>query len=217
MYVALALIAGLAGAMEVAREPVAIVLKYPNMQQISLAPADVMIYSDDIPQVETVTGAQVTFSQRSMAEMVAANVPEPTDKPTRPNEKRNQEEGEEAERLDHTPPFNGTVTGDVSIVKSGPNERIVLISNIRGDGIMQVLIKGDTAKTASGAAAKPVLNSPKLVVRNTKSATNVGIGGAAEPKALAGLSAEQRSSLDSHFKGKLPANLKVVSEAIIVK
>ena len=215
MYVALALITALGGMMEVTQEPVAIVVKYPDMQQISLSPQDVMIYSDDIPKVETVPNPQVTFSQRSLAQMAAANVPEPAEKPTLPNAKRKQG-GEEEESLDHTPPFNGTVTGDISIVKSGPNERIILITNIKGDGIMQVLIKGNTAKTASGKAAKPVLNAPKVLVRNTKQPLNVKIGNAAVAKPSMGLSLQERTSLDTHFKGAIPTNLKVVSEALTV-
>lgn len=213
MSVTLAILVGLVAALEVSQEPVAVVVKYPDMQQITLKAEDVMIYSEDIPQVETVTGSQITYSKRSMTDMVAANVPEPPpeSKPTLPNESRTKK------RLDHTPPFNGTVTGDVSIIESGPNERIIVVSNIQGDGVMQVLVKGGTAKKASGAAAAAVVESPKVIVRNSKAATKVAVGGAAEPKAASAMSTPQKSSLEQHFKGALPANLKIVSEAITVK
>ncbi|MEQ1841652.1 MAG: hypothetical protein ABL994_14690, partial [Verrucomicrobiales bacterium] len=130
MSVALAILVGLAAALEVSQEPVAVVVKYPQMQQISLTPEDVMLYSEDIPQVETIAGTQATYSQRSMTDMIAANGPEPPpeSKPTLPNESRTKK------RLDHTPPFNGTVTGDVSIIESAPDERIIVVSNIQGDG-----------------------------------------------------------------------------------
>lgn len=213
MTAVFALIVGLAGAMEVSTEPVAIVVQFPEMQQISLTPADVMIYSEDIPHVETITGAPVVYAQRSMAEMVAANVPEPPPefKPTLPNQNR------KGERLDHTPPFNGTVTGDISIVESGPNERIIVVSNIKGDGIMQVLVKGGTAKTSVGKASKPVLNTPKVVVRNSKAATNVRIEGGATQKTVPNLQAPQRAALESQFQGALPANVKIVAEPIVVQ
>jgi len=209
----LAFLVGLAAAMEVSTEPVAIVVQFPDMQQISLTPADVMIYSEDIPQVETVVGAPVVYAQRSMAEMVAANIPEPPpeSKPTLPNESRQKK------RLDHTPPFNGTVTGDVTIVESGPKERIIVVSNIKGDGIMQILVKGGTAKTATGKAAKPVMNTPKVIVRNSKAATNVEIEGVATPKAVPNLAAPQRTALERQFEGVLPANVKIVAEPIVVK
>ncbi|MBL7648307.1 MAG: hypothetical protein JNK74_19185 [Candidatus Hydrogenedentes bacterium] len=213
MSVALALLVGFAAALEVSQEPIAVVVKYPGMQQISLAPEDVMLYSEDIPQVETVNGAQVTYSQRSMTDMIAANVPEPPpeSKPTLPNESRTKK------RLDHTPPFNGTVTGDVSIIESAPDERIIVVSNIQGDGVLQVLVKGGTAKKATGAPAAAVVESPKVIVRNSKAATKVAVGGTAEPKAASAMSAPQKSSLEKHFKGALPENLKIVSEPITVK
>lgn len=214
MYLALACIMGLTGAMEVSREPVAIVVQYPGMQDISLSPDDVMIYSEDIARVESVSEASVTYSQRTMAEMVAANVPEPPpeSKPTLPNEGRNKK------RLDHTPPFEGTVTGDVTIIESGPNERIILLSNLQGDGIMEVLVKGGTAKTASGEPAKAVQNPPKVVVRNTRPApTNLGIGRGASTKAAPALSDGQKSSLESHFDGNMPEDLKVVAEPVVVE
>ncbi|MDP2324888.1 MAG: hypothetical protein Q8N51_12795 [Gammaproteobacteria bacterium] len=204
---------GLAGAMEVSTEPVAIVVQFPDMKQISLAPEDVMIYSEDIPRVETVTGAQTVYAQRTMAEMVAANIPEPPpeSQPTLPNESRKKK------RLDHTPPFHGTVTGDIDIIESGPTERIIVVSNIKGDGIMQVLVKGGTAKSATGLAAKPVLNTPRIVVRNTKSATNVTLEKAAVAGAVPQLEAAQQASLESHFQGALPANIKVLADPIVVK
>jgi hypothetical protein len=213
MSFTLAILVGLVAALEVSQEPVAVVVKYPDMQEITLKAEDVMLYSEDIPQVETKTGNQVTYSARSMADMVAANVPEapPESKPTLPNESRTKK------RLDHTPPFNGTVTGDVSIIESGPNERIILVSNIQGDGVLQVLVKGGTAKKASGAAAAAVVQSPKLIVRNTKAASKVNVGGTAQPKAASAMSTPQKSSLEKYFKGAVPANLKVVSEAITVK
>lgn len=213
MYVVMVVIAGLAGVLEVSNEPVAVVVQYPEMQQIALTPEDVMIYSEAIPHVETITDTQVVFSQRSMAEMVAANVPEPPpeSKPTLPNEGRNKK------RLDHTPPFNGTVTGDVSIIESGANERIILVTNIQGDGVMQVLIKGDTAKTTAGVAAQPVLNSPKVLVRNTEAATNVEIGHSSALKTQGAIPAPQKASLESHFKGSLPPNLKILSEPLTVE
>lgn len=213
MSITFALLVGLAAALEVSQEPVAVVVKYPDMQQISLTPEDVMIYSEDIPQVETVTGTQVTYSKRSMTDMVAANIPEPPpeSKPTLPNEGRTKK------RLDHTPPFNGTVTGDVTIVESGPNERIIVVDNIQGDGVMQILVKGGTAKKASGAEAAAVVESPKVIVRNTRAATKVAVGGAAQPKAASAMSTPQKSSLEKHYKGALPANLKILSEPITVK
>lgn len=213
MSVVVAILIGLAGAMEVSNEPVAIVVQFPDMQQISLAPEDVMIYSEDIPRVEVVTGAQVVYAQRSMAEMVAANVPEPPaeSQSSLPNESRKKK------RLDHTPPFHGTVTGDIAIVESGPNERIIVVSNLTGDGVMQVLVKGGTAKTSSGASAKPVLNTPKVVVRNTKSTSNLKFEGAAVAEAVPQLPASQKASLESHFQGAVPANIKVVAEPIVVK
>lgn len=213
MSVALALLVGLSAALEVSQEPIAVVVKYPQMQQISLTPEDVMLYSEDIPQVESVEGAQVTYSQRSMTDMIAANVPEPPpeSKPTLPNESRTKK------RLDHTPPFNGTVTGDVSIIESAPDERIIVVSNIQGDGVLQVLVKGGTAKKASGAPAAAVVESPKVVVRNTKSATKVAIAGTAEAKAAGEMDNTRKSVLEKHFKGAVPANLKVLSEPITVK
>ena len=213
MYFAMAFLVGLAGAMEVSSEPVAIVVKYPNMQDISLTPDDVLLYSEDIPQVETVESAPVVYAQRSMAEMVAANIPEPPpeSQSSLPNESRKKK------RLDHTPPFSGTVTGDIEIIKSGPQERIIVVSNIKGDGIMQVLIKGGTAKTSRGTAAKPVLNTPKVLVRNTKAPTKVQIGGAAESKAAPSLEAGQLASLQGHFKGNPPQNLRIVAEPVTVE
>jgi len=212
MSITLALLVGLA-ALEVSQEPVAVVVQYPEMQQITLKPEDVMIYSEDIPQVETVEGTKVTYAKRSMTEMVAANVPEPPPetKPTLPNESRTKK------RLDHTPPFNGTVTGDVSIIESGPNERIILVDNIQGDGVMQILVKGGTAKKASGAEAAAVVESPKVIVRNSRAATKVAVGGAAEPKSATAITTPQKSSLEKHYKGTLPANLKILSEPITVK
>lgn len=210
----LAILVGFAGAMEISHEPVAVVVKYPDMQQITLKPEDVMLYSEDIPQVKTDTAAQVKYSKRTIADMIASNVPEPPpeSKPTLPNESRTKK------RLDHTPPFNGTVTGDVSIIESGPNERIIVITNIQGDGVLQVLVKGGTAKKASGAAAAAVVQSPKVIVRNTESETKVAIGGAAGgPIAASAMSTPQKSSLEKHFQGTLPANLKILSEAITVK
>lgn len=213
MTAVMAFMMGLMGAMEVSGEPVAVIVKYPDMQDISLTPEDVMIYSEDIPRVESVSNPGVVYSQRSMAEMVAANIPEPPpeSRPTLPNESRKKK------RLDHTPPFNGTVTGDVSIIKSGNNERIIVVSNIQGDGLMQVLVKGGTAKTAGGELAKPVLNSPKVVVRNTKSATNVHLEGAAQAEAAPALETSQRASLETHFKGAIPGNLRIVTEAIVIE
>lgn len=213
MSITALLIVSLASALEVSQEPVAVVVQYPEMEQIALTPDDVMLYSEDIPQVETIEDAPVTYSKRSMAEMAAANIPEPPadSKPTLPNESRTKK------RLDHTPPFNGTVTGDVTIIESGPNERIIVVSNIQGDGVMQVLVKGGTAKSASGKLAAPVVESPKVVVRNSKAPTQVKIGGAAQSKAATGLNKSQQSSIEKHFKGKMPANLKVVAEPITVK
>jgi len=213
MSITALLIVAAAGALEVSQEPVAVVVQYPDLQQIALNPEDVMIYSEDIPQVETMTGEKITYSKRSMAEMAAANIPEPPpeSKPTLPNESRTKK------RLDHTPPFNGTVTGDVSIIESGPNERIIVVSNLQGDGVMQVLVKGGTAKAADGAKAAAVVESPKVIVRNGKSATKVRIGGAAEAKAATDLSGAQKTSLEKHFKGKMPANLRILSEPITVR
>lgn len=213
MSIITAFILGLAGALEVSGEPVAIVVAYPGMQDISLSPEDVMIYSEDLPRVETIVDAPVVYSQRTMSEMVAANVPEspPESKPTLPNESRQKK------RLDHTPPFNGTVTGDVTIIKSGANERIILITNLKGDGVMQVLVKGGTAKSARGGEAKPVVDTPRIVVRNTKATTNIGLGRAATVKSAGAMAASQRASLETHFQGQLPANLRVVAEPITVE
>lgn len=213
MSATLAILLGIIGALEVSQEPVAVVVKYPNMQQISLSPDDVMIYSEDIPQVQSETNPKAVYSKRSMTDMIASNVPEPPpeSRPTLPNESRTKK------RLDHTPPFNGTVTGDISIIESAPDERIILVSNIQGDGVMQILVKGGTAKKASGAPAAAVVESPKVIVRNTRPASKVVVGGTAEPKAASAMSTSQKSSLEKHFKGTLPANLKVVSEAITVK
>ncbi|MBX3180168.1 MAG: hypothetical protein KF886_22695 [Candidatus Hydrogenedentes bacterium] len=213
MSIITAVILGLVGALEVSGEPVAIVVAYPGMQDISLSPEDVMIYSEDLPRVETIVDAPVVYSQRTMSEMVAANVPEPPpeSKPTLPNESRQKK------RLDHTPPFNGTVTGDVTIIKSGANERIILITNLKGDGVMQVLVKGGTAKSARGGEAKPVVDTPRIVVRNTKATTNIDLGRAATVKSAGAMAASQRASMETHFQGKLPANLRVVAEPITVE
>ena len=212
LYATLILLTGLTAAMEVSTEPVAIVLDYGNMQNITLKAEDVLIFSSAIPQVKTVPGAPVAYAKRSMAEMMAANVPvePPESKPTLPNNSRF------GERLDHTPPFTGTVVGTVTIVKSAPNQRIILVSNIQGDGIMEVLVKGNTAQTPSGKQAKPIMNPPRVLVRNSVPATNAVIKGASE-KALAAAAPEVRSALNTHYKGATPTNLRVVSETVVVE
>lgn len=210
-YAAFVTLFGLAAAMEVSNEPVAYVVDYGAMEDISLTPQDVLVFSFDLPQVKTVENSQVTYAKRSMAEMMAANVPvePPESKPTLPNESRKKK------RLDHTPPFTGTVTGDVSIIKSAVNQRIILVSNIQGDGLMQVLVRGNTAKKADGAAAKAVMNTPLVIVRNSKEATDVVVQGAASKK-LDEVAPAVQTSLTSHFKGQVPDNLRIVEQTITV-
>ena len=110
-----------------------------------------------------------------------------------------------------------TAEASTAIIESGPNERIIVVDNIQGDGVMQILVKGGTAKKASGAAAAAVVESPKVIVRNSRAATKVAGGGAAQPKSATALSKPVQSSLEKHYKGALPANLKVLSEPITVK
>ena len=210
LYSTMVLIAGLAAAMEVSHEPVAYVLDYGNMKNISLKAEDVMVFSYDIPQVTSVKNSGVVYARRTMAEMMAANVPE-IPKPTLPNDQRGKRKG-----LDHTPPFTGTVTGTVSIIKSAPNQRIILVSDIQGDGIMQVLVKGKTAVTPTGVTAKPVMNTPMVVVRNSKTATRANIKGATA-KSLAAVDSNIRTCLKDHYKGAVPANLRIVAEPVVVK
>ena len=201
-----------APAMEVASEPVAYVVDYGDMENITLKAEDVLVFSYDIPRTKSSQDPPVAYAKRSMAEMMAANVPEepPESKPTLPNESRFKK------RLDHTPPFTGTVTGTVSIVKSGPKQRIILVSDIQGDGIMQVLVKGATAQKTNGEAAKAIMNSPMVLVRNTKAATNVKIEGATA-KTLSTATEDVRTALESHYKGTVPANLRLVAQPLAVK
>tara|TARA_R110001592_G_scaffold104201_1_gene293273 strand:- start:110 stop:751 length:642 start_codon:yes stop_codon:yes gene_type:complete len=212
LYASLIVVVGLTAAMEVSNEPVAFVLDYGNMTEISLKAEDVMVFSQDIPQVKTIKNPGVTYAKRSMAEMMAANVPQlpPESKPTLPNESRTKK------RLDHTPPFTGTVTGDVTIIKSATNQRIILISNIQGDGIMQVLVKGGTAKSTDGKMAKAVTNAPQVLVRNTKPETEVVIK-SATAKSVSAVPSTVRTSLESYYKSAVPSNLQVVGETVQVK
>ncbi len=211
-YAMLLTLAGLAATMEVSNEPVAFVVDYGEMKDISLTAQDVLVFSFDLPQVRTIENSQVTYAKRSMAEMMAAIVPvEPPDsKPTLPNESRKKK------RLDHTPPFTGTVTGDVTILKSAVNQRIILVSNIQGDGLMQVLVRGNTAKKADGAEAKALLNTPLVIVRNSKAATEVVVDGAKSQK-IEDVAPAVKSSLTSHFNGALPENLRIVEQTITVE
>jgi len=206
------LLAGMAAAMEVSNEPVAIVVDYGDMQNISLKPADVLVYSEGLVEVKTVQNSQVTYAKRSMAEMMAANVPDDPlgSSPTPPNESRFKK------RLDHTPPFTGTVVGKVSIVKSAENQRVIVVSDLQGDGIMQVLVRGNTAQTPDGKGAKPVVKSPPIVVRNTLPVSETEFKGASETS-LSNKSQAVRSALESHFKGAIPANLRVVAETLVVE
>lgn len=212
LHTSVFLILGLTAILEVTNEPVAIVVDYGTMQNITLKAEDVLIYSNDIPGVTTVEGSQATYAKRSMAQMMAANVPEeaPENKPTPPNESRFKK------RLDHTPPFTGTVVGKVTIVKSAPNQRVILISDLQGDGIMQVLIKGNTAQTSDGKQAAPLVDTPKVLVRNSRPQSEVVIKGASE-KALTATPTQVRTALQTHYKGTVPNNLRVVSETVQVK
>lgn len=212
IHATMLLVAALSAAMEVSNEPVAYVVNYGEMENITLKAEDVMVFSLDIPQVESVEGSSVSYAKRSMAEMMAANVPEepPESKPTLPNESRFKK------RLDHTPPFTGTVTGTVSIVKNAPNQRIILVSDIQGDGLMQVLVKGATAEKPTGEKAKAIMNTPYVLVRNSKEATEVGVPGAT-PKELTAADEDVRQALESHYKGAVPANIRIVSETVTVE
>ncbi|MCF6283734.1 MAG: hypothetical protein L3K26_00875 [Candidatus Hydrogenedentes bacterium] len=213
LYSTMLLVAGLAASMEVSHEPVAYVLDYGDMQNISLKATDVLVFSYDIPQVTSVQNPGVTYAKRSMAEMMAANVPDlpPDSQPTLPNDRRGKRKG-----LDHTPPFTGTVTGTVSIIKSAANQRIILVSDIQGDGIMQVLVRGKTAVSPTGVDAKPVMNTPMVVVRNSKVPTQVKFKGATA-KSLAAVDSNVRTCLESHYKGAVPGNLRIVAESVAVK
>ena len=144
--------------------------------------------------------------------MMAANIPEPPSesKPTLPNESRFKK------RLDHTPPFTGTVTGKVSIIESAPNQRIILVSDIKGDGIMQVLVRGNTAQKSGGEAAKPIMNAPRVLVQNTKQLKKASVPIGSE-MALTSTPANVRTSLETHYKNAMPADLKIVAEQVTVK
>ena len=211
-YSTIILLASVSATMEVTNEPVAYVIDYGDMEDISLKAEDVVVFSYDIPQVESVENPGVTYTKRSMADMLAATVPEPApeSKPTLPNESRFKK------RLDHTPPFTGTVTGDVTIVKTATNQRIVVVSNIKGDGIMQILIKGNTAKRADGNSAKSVMNTPMVMVRNSKPPTTAKMADV-QAKTFQQLDSPVRSSLESHYKGAVPGNLRVVGNTVTVE
>ena len=211
-YSTIILLASLSATMEVTNEPVAYVIDYGDMEDISLKAEDVLVFSYDIPQVESVENPGVTYTKRSMAEMMAAVVPEPApeSKPTLPNESRFKK------RLDHTPPFTGTVTGDVTVVKGAANQRIVVVSNIKGDGVMQILIKGNTAKRLDGQSAKSIMNTPMVMVRNSKPPSEAKMAGA-QAMTMQQVDSPVRSSLESHYKGAVPNNLRVVASPVTVE
>lgn len=207
-----------ASALEVSNEPVAFVVEYDpdTFNEVDLQAEDITLYSVQITEVRVSPGRVVSQSTTTLQEMEEANVPIPEKRQPLPNEAKARK------RLVHAPSIEGTVVGDVTVLDAGPKRRVVLVTGLRGEGLMGIKVREGTGWSQMATAKKSGL-SEMVTVRparrrgRAKSMNSSKAYKSAKALAIDATPDPVKAALKAHYPDGIPASLKVVAKPVRIE